>query len=65
MGNDVPDALLIGQRVVAILETGLRTATYKLATASHIYALRLSNSRSVARIPSATRLCPPVIAAVQ
>jgi len=26
------DALLLGQRVVAILETGLRTATYKLAT---------------------------------
>ena len=27
-----PDPLLLGQRVVAILETGLRTATYKLAT---------------------------------
>lgn len=26
------DSLLLGQRVVAILETGLRTATYKLAT---------------------------------
>ena len=26
------DPLLLGQRVVAILETGLRTATYKLAT---------------------------------
>ena len=26
------DALLLGQRVVAVLETGLRTATYKLAT---------------------------------
>lgn len=26
------DALLLGQRVVAILETGMRTATYKLAT---------------------------------
>ena len=24
------DPLLLGQRVVAILETGLRTATYKL-----------------------------------
>lgn len=30
---DAPiDPLLLGQRVVAILETGLRTATYKLAT---------------------------------
>ena len=32
MGGDPPDPLLLGQRVVAILETGLRTATYKLAT---------------------------------
>lgn len=32
MGSDAPDPLLLGQRVVAILETGLRTATYKLAT---------------------------------
>lgn len=29
---DGADPLLLGQRVVAILETGLRTATYKLAT---------------------------------
>jgi hypothetical protein len=29
---DADDPLLLGQRVVAILETGLRTATYKLAT---------------------------------
>jgi hypothetical protein len=28
----VGDPLLLGQRVVAILETGVRTATYKLAT---------------------------------
>jgi hypothetical protein len=32
VNGDVPDPLLLGQRVVAILETGLRTATYKLAT---------------------------------
>lgn len=32
MDGDVSDPLLLGQRVVAILETGLRTATYKLAT---------------------------------
>ena len=32
MGADAVDPLLLGQRVVAILETGLRTATYKLAT---------------------------------
>ena len=32
MGGDAVDPLLLGQRVVAILETGLRTATYKLAT---------------------------------
>jgi HNH endonuclease len=30
--SDAADPLLLGQRVVAILETGLRTATYKLAT---------------------------------
>lgn len=32
MGDEAADPLLLGQRVVAILETGLRTATYKLAT---------------------------------
>lgn len=32
MSSDAADPLLLGQRVVAILETGLRTATYKLAT---------------------------------
>jgi HNH endonuclease len=32
MSNPIDDPLLLGQRVVAILETGLRTATYKLAT---------------------------------
>ena len=32
MSDSRPDPLLLGQRVVAILETGLRTATYKLAT---------------------------------
>ncbi|GAT16247.1 HNH nuclease [Mycolicibacterium thermoresistibile] len=32
MGTDAQDPLLLGQRVVAILEQGLRTATYKLAT---------------------------------
>ncbi len=32
MDGDATDPLLLGQRVVAILETGLRTATYKLAT---------------------------------
>lgn len=32
MADGVVDPLLLGQRVVAILETGLRTATYKLAT---------------------------------
>ena len=32
MDGDAVDPLLLGQRVVAILETGLRTATYKLAT---------------------------------
>lgn len=32
MGDEATDPLLLGQRVVAILETGLRTATYKLAT---------------------------------
>lgn len=32
MSDDSADPLLLGQRVIAILETGLRTATYKLAT---------------------------------
>lgn len=32
MADKGVDPLLLGQRVVAILETGLRTATYKLAT---------------------------------
>ncbi|MGV0833955.1 HNH endonuclease [Mycolicibacterium thermoresistibile] len=32
MSSDASDPLLLGQRVVAILEQGLRTATYKLAT---------------------------------
>lgn len=32
MVSETGDPLLLGQRVVAILETGLRTATYKLAT---------------------------------
>jgi hypothetical protein len=30
--GEATDPLLLGPRVVAILETGLRTATYKLAT---------------------------------
>lgn len=32
LSAEAVDPLLLGQRVVAILETGLRTATYKLAT---------------------------------
>src|SRR5579875_688556 len=32
VSDETADPLLLGQRVVAILETGLRTATYKLAT---------------------------------
>ncbi|MGH3967891.1 MAG: HNH endonuclease, partial [Mycobacterium sp.] len=32
MGGETTDSLLLGQRVVAILETGQRDATYKLAT---------------------------------
>lgn len=32
MTGDGVDPLMLGQRVIAILETGLRTATYKLAT---------------------------------
>src|SRR5215475_6713303 len=32
MSRDLVDPLLLGQRVVAVLETGRRTATYKLAT---------------------------------
>lgn len=31
-GPAIPDPLELGQRIVAVLETGLRTATYKLAT---------------------------------
>jgi hypothetical protein len=32
VGDDAVDPLLLGQRIVAVLETGRRTATYKLAT---------------------------------
>ena len=32
MANNEDDPLALGQRIVAVLETGLRTATYKLAT---------------------------------
>ena len=32
MSDPTIDALALGQQVVAVLETGLRTATYKLAT---------------------------------
>ena len=32
MTDHTIDPLALGQRVVAVLETGLRTATYKLAT---------------------------------
>jgi len=32
VADGVADPLLLGQRVVAVLETGMRTATYKLAT---------------------------------
>lgn len=32
MADDPVDPVLLGQRIVGILETGLRTATYKLAT---------------------------------
>lgn len=32
MTDQVQDPLALGQRIVAVLETGLRTATYKLAT---------------------------------
>ena len=32
MAEGVADPLLLGQRIIAILETGLRTSTYKLAT---------------------------------
>ena len=32
MSEGAVDPLLLGQRVVAVLETGMRTATYKLAT---------------------------------
>jgi hypothetical protein len=32
MSDPLSDPLLLGQRVVAVLETGLRTATYKLAS---------------------------------
>ncbi|BDB40505.1 hypothetical protein Mkiyose1665_29390 [Mycobacterium kiyosense] len=37
------DPLLLGQRVVAILETGLRTATYKLATLTALIDFCIEN----------------------
>jgi hypothetical protein len=32
LGGEAPDPLLLGHRVAAALKTGLRTATYELAT---------------------------------
>lgn len=43
MSGDAADPLLLGQRVVAILETGLRTATYKLATLTALIEHCLEN----------------------
>lgn len=45
--------LALGQRIVAILETGVRTATYRLATLTalidHCIALGITESSSPAR----------------
>jgi hypothetical protein len=53
--GDVPDPLLLGQRVVAVLETGLRTATYKLATLMALIDHCIENMperpRDVLRVP--------------
>lgn len=43
MAGEGADPLLLGQRVVAILETGLRTATYKLATLMALIDLCIEN----------------------
>lgn len=55
MDGDAADSLLLGQRVVAILETGLRTATYKLATLMALIDHCIENvperSEDVLRIP--------------
>jgi HNH endonuclease len=55
VGGDAPDPLLLGQRVVAILETGLRTATYKLATLMAVIDYCIENMRErpgdVLRVP--------------
>ena len=55
MSNPVADPLVLGQRVVAILETGLRTATYKLATLmaliDHCVEHLPDNPRDTLRVP--------------
>lgn len=43
MGESAPDPLAVGQRIVAILEAGLRTATYKLATLSALVDHAIEN----------------------
>jgi 5-methylcytosine-specific restriction endonuclease McrA len=45
MPQTPPDPLLLGQRIIAILETGLRTATYKLAT------LRALTDHAIEHVP--------------
>jgi hypothetical protein len=55
MGGDAPDPLLLGQRVVAIFETGRRTATYKLATLMALIEYCIENmpglTNDVLRVP--------------
>lgn len=55
MDGEAGDPLLLGQRVVAILETGLRTATYKLATLMALIEHCIENlparSGDVLRVP--------------
>ena len=56
MSDVVADPLLLGQRVVAILETGQRDATYKLAT---LMALIDHCIENLPRLPE-DALCVPI-----
>ena len=56
--GDAGDPLLLGQRVVAILETGLRTATYKLAILMALIGRLWCGARLLATMSPVTTLSP-------
>ena len=56
--GDAGDPLLLGQRVVAVLETRLRTATYKLAILMALIGRLWCGARLLATMSPVTTLSP-------